>query len=289
MKTKIIKIAFLALIVLLAGSASANNCGFYRDLGQGSRGEDVRCLQAYLQSTGYSYGNADGVFGPLTRQAVISWQVGKGIFPANGYFDAVSRAKYYGTSTIGSVLGASTTTSYYNNTTTTNTYSMGEQARMAIEDTIEKIEDARDEIDDSNFNTSEAEDSLEMAYDDIFDAMRAYFVGDYEDAKDFADDAMDNAEDAEDEADGSTGGNMNDAQDAIEDAEDAINDAEDEIEEARDDGIFVGLVEDMLDDAEDLLDDAEDEYDDRDYDDAEDSAEEAEDIANEIMDILNLN
>ena len=45
MKTKIFGVLFLASALFVALNAEAANCNFTRDLGQGSWGEDVRCLQ----------------------------------------------------------------------------------------------------------------------------------------------------------------------------------------------------------------------------------------------------
>lgn len=293
MKTYILKVLFVFGLVFMAGNIEANGCNFYRSLGEGSRGEDVRCLQQYLISSGnaYSYGyiTADGSFGPMTRQAVSLWQSRNGIYPAYGYFDSQSIAKYrelvpystsynyYNTYTGGTVLGASTSV-YYS--------SVEMRARQKIADAVEAIEEAEEEIEDSNKNTSSAENYLEDAKDDLFEAIREFFISkDFVDAEEFAIDALENAEDALDEVDGS--GNRSDADDAIDDARDAIEDAENEIEDADDRGVDVRYAEDLLEEAQDLLDEAEDEFDDGDYDDAEDLANEAEDLANEAIDEVN--
>src|SRR3989344_5891551 len=114
MKTKIFAILFLGALPFMGSKAEALSmvypgttaytapvCNFTRDLGQGSWGEDVRCLQQYLSTAvaggygGYQgYIIADGFFGPMTTQAVMQWQIMNGIYPAYGYFDAASRAKY---------------------------------------------------------------------------------------------------------------------------------------------------------------------------------------------------
>ncbi len=79
------------------------NCGFTRDLSQGvSSGEDVKCLQQYLNASGNqvaasgagSPGNETTFFGPLTRAAVSKWQAANGVSPAAGYFGPISLAKY---------------------------------------------------------------------------------------------------------------------------------------------------------------------------------------------------
>jgi len=50
-----------------------------RLLKMGARGEDVRTLQNYLNTLGFSAGKADGIFGPATRNAVINFQKSKGL------------------------------------------------------------------------------------------------------------------------------------------------------------------------------------------------------------------
>lgn len=49
----------------------------------GSRGENVRKLQGYLKLLGQSLA-VDGVFGPETRQAVITFQAQAGVTPLDG-------------------------------------------------------------------------------------------------------------------------------------------------------------------------------------------------------------
>ncbi len=67
---------------------------FYRDLKIGMSGEDVKQLQIFLQSTGHlNLGTLSPTtyFGPITRQALIKYQLEQGITPAEGYFGAITR------------------------------------------------------------------------------------------------------------------------------------------------------------------------------------------------------
>lgn len=69
-----------------------NNTIYTRDLTIGSRGQDVVALQNKLISLGYlSSGNNTGYFGKATKEAVIGFQISKGIYPASGYFGPVTR------------------------------------------------------------------------------------------------------------------------------------------------------------------------------------------------------
>ena len=76
--------------------SSASKCTFTRDLQMGVKGDDVKCLQTYMTSTGhYTYsGGATGFFGSITKAAVSAWQAANSISPTAGYFGAKSRAKY---------------------------------------------------------------------------------------------------------------------------------------------------------------------------------------------------
>ncbi|MEI6057626.1 MAG: DUF2341 domain-containing protein [bacterium] len=70
-----------------------------RDLTLGSRGEDVRLLQVYLNSHGYqisqtgagSSGHETALFGSLTQKALARFQKANGIKPAVGYFGPLTR------------------------------------------------------------------------------------------------------------------------------------------------------------------------------------------------------
>lgn len=64
----------------------------YRNLSQGTRGDDVTSLQEFLQSEGHLSANATGYFGPLTAQAVAKWQSSQGV-SAVGHFGPMSRER----------------------------------------------------------------------------------------------------------------------------------------------------------------------------------------------------
>ncbi len=77
---------------------------FTRDLTVGSRGEDVRSLQKYLNAQGFpvagtgagSVGQETDYFGALTKQALARFQKAKGINPPAGYFGPITRAHIAG-------------------------------------------------------------------------------------------------------------------------------------------------------------------------------------------------
>src|SRR3990167_7492897 len=64
----------------LGGSVSVS-CTFTRNLFLGVSGEDVRCLQRYMNSAGFTV-------------AVARWQAANNVSPAVGYFGPISQAKY---------------------------------------------------------------------------------------------------------------------------------------------------------------------------------------------------
>jgi len=81
------------------GGTAATACNFTRNIFLGMdnpRGDDVKCLQDYLTSTGhFTYsGGSTGYFGPITQSAVAAWQAANGVSPAVGYFGPISQAKY---------------------------------------------------------------------------------------------------------------------------------------------------------------------------------------------------
>lgn len=84
------------------GGSGATACTFTRDLTIGVTGDDVKCLQQYLNSKGFtvsatgagSVGNESTYFGAKTAAAAGKWQAANGVTPSVGYFGAKSRAKY---------------------------------------------------------------------------------------------------------------------------------------------------------------------------------------------------
>jgi len=91
------------LQALQAGTtAPSTACTFTRSLFLGVAGEDVKCLQQYLNGAGHqvsasgagSPGSETTYYGSRTQGAVASWQAANGVAPAAGYFGPISQAKY---------------------------------------------------------------------------------------------------------------------------------------------------------------------------------------------------
>lgn len=97
-----------------AAVTKTTTCSFTRDLELGVTGDDVLCLQKYLNTHGFSIaasgvgssGHETGEYKTLTEAAVIKWQKANKLTPAIGYFGAQSRLFFKkGGANIGAVAG----------------------------------------------------------------------------------------------------------------------------------------------------------------------------------------
>ena len=91
-------------------TTSSTSCNFTRSLTMGSKGDDVKCLQEYLNGAGHtlassgagSPGNETTYFGSITKAGVIKWQNANaavvlapvGLSTGTGYFGPSSRSAY---------------------------------------------------------------------------------------------------------------------------------------------------------------------------------------------------
>jgi len=90
------------------GGGSSMSCSFAKDLTLGSKGPDVKALQQFLNSKGYtvaksgsgSPGNESEYFGPATKAALAKFQQANNISPAAGYFGPKTRAAVNGMCTV---------------------------------------------------------------------------------------------------------------------------------------------------------------------------------------------
>ncbi len=90
-------------VTLPAGAEKylASSAEFTRDLTIGSKGDDVKALQQFLNGQGFkvtssgvgSPGNESTYFGSLTKAALAKYQAANGISPASGYFGSITRAR----------------------------------------------------------------------------------------------------------------------------------------------------------------------------------------------------
>src|SRR3989339_1331450 len=96
-----LSVLLLALLVTYAPQAHASfTCELERDLDIGIEGDDVLCLQKFLNGAGFtltdtgagSPGSETNRFGGLTRDALARWQTEHDVYPASGYLGKITRA-----------------------------------------------------------------------------------------------------------------------------------------------------------------------------------------------------
>lgn len=299
-------LGLLTISLLFIGSAmpvdAQTECTFTRTLKEGIEGEDVRCLQKFLNNSGYtiaasgagSPGKETDEFKTLTKEAVLRWQEANGLM-VDGYFGPLSQAKYKA-----KIKGETTTPGidtdlikdYVDSvikTPTVTTSQAEEDAIVAMKaalKVLKDVENAISEADKNDQNTSAAEANFINAAKDMFDAMRYYFDGNYAKAEFEAEDGQENALTAFEE----TGReDLENAKQALDDIQDMFDDAEDDIDEAKDDGADVESAEQFLDEADEYIDLAEDAYDDGEYDDALDYIDDAEDKIEDALETIDEN
>lgn len=317
-------VAISYCVVVPASVQAETACTFDRDLQLGVLGEDVRCLQQFLNATGYiittsgggAKGNETTEFKSLTQAAVIRWQKANGVSPASGYFGAKSRAAYQaaltgavGTpttpatpDTIAQVpsnagllaqvleLKASLAIAQSNkNTGATTVVESSEEAKSALlrmQETAELLRDAREEVADNEdaADYDDAVDSVTDAEADFLEGVLAYTDEEYADAEDYFDDTEGNIEDALDSVGSSS--EKDEAEELIDDVNSAIDDADDEIDAADEAGEATSEAEDILDEAENRIEEAAVALDDGDYSEAIDLAEEADDLVDDAIDAI---
>lgn len=297
---------------LLATTASAaTTCTFSRDLQLGVMGEDVRCLQQYLNANGYvisttgagAPGKETGEYKSLTQAAVMKWQTANKLSPASGYFGPKSRQAYSALVSGGSVTPTPTTPSNTGNTAQdalmkqiaelqqkmkdqTKTTPVASSVASQLKSVTTALRDAEEEVADNDDaeDYDDAVNNLVDARDYYYRAVLSYLSGDADDASEYLDDVDGYIEDALDAV--GVSGDDDEAEEALDDVKDKFDDAEDEVDQADEDGESTSESEDLLDEASDVIDDAEAALDEEDYDEVMDLVEEAEDLIDEALDAI---
>ena len=98
----LVGVFLLPFVSFAATTKSITTCTFTRDLQLGVTGDDVLCLQKYLNTHGFpiaasgvgSPGHETGEYKTLTEASVIQWQKANNLSPAIGYFGARSRVAF---------------------------------------------------------------------------------------------------------------------------------------------------------------------------------------------------
>ncbi len=287
----------------LGGIASAEtSCNFTRTLSIDDEGEDVRCLQKYLNNLGFkisnegpgSTGKETSTFKNLTKTALAKWQTANGISPATGNFGPASRQAYDRLMALAEAARtqAPQTTSIVNPdpvvvvAPVVKSVAM-ENAKTAILKAMEAIENAEDEIDGSSESANKIEDAkegLEDARVDFLKTIKAYLSEQYERASTIAKTVFEEAEEAYKDAGGET--DEDEIDDLINTVEDEIDAVKVKIKTADKAGKDVDESENLIDEAENLIDKADTKLDEGDTEEAEDLAKDARNKAEDAEDAI---
>jgi peptidoglycan hydrolase-like protein with peptidoglycan-binding domain len=288
-----------AVSFVQAQSTSFIPCGFTRDLEVGAVGEEVRCLQKYLNDNGYkiadsgvgSPGHETNLFGSLTAETVRRWQTAQGV-PSTGYFGPKSQEAYLKhVSTLASAQVATVSPTIIpaapaplNSVPTSWSDKEQKQARDLIGDIREQIDDLEDSVDDVDNvdDRNDLKDDLDDAKDDLIDLLYSFVDEDYSEVISRGQDIKDSLDDAGT----AVYGDKDKADRAIQDAEEDIDNATNEIDDADDDGDHVDNARDLLDEANDKLKDANREFKRKKYSEAKSLAHEASDLADRAVDSI---
>lgn len=253
MKTlRIYQLSFLLAPVLLSGiflipnvaaAQMSNECSFSRTLEMNVDGEDVRCLQKFLNKSGFivaatgpgSVGNETSLFRTLTKEALVKWQQAKKVNPPSGVFGPQSQAAYllalievFENKKIesASVVVAPAPGPQVAGVSTSATEEKQSKTEVALEKVLQLIK-----ADDKNPT---------KARTDFYKALQSFFDGDYDKALLIVETV---SVEVKKEIDSAT---KSDANKAVQKAQDAYDEAEVEIDDMYDDGEDVDEAEDYL-------------------------------------------
>lgn len=311
-KRLITTISIFAGVIIFPSIAWGAQCDFSRDLQLDDEGEDVRCLQKYLNGANFvisptgvgSPGHETVQFKSLTKKALGAWQTQNGL-PASGFFGPMSKQKYIelvgaitadNSSGLGSAAEAikaklASLTSQLaeekakiiTTPAVPTTVTAGEsEVKESIKIAVDKIYEARNQIDDERDNNVYAKDDLDKAEGNFLDGISFYLEKEYTQALKSLKKAGDYADDAFESAGGQLPEDKID--EYIEEVKDKIDSAWDKLEEAKDNGRSINESEDLLSKAEEMIEEAEDKFDEDKFDEAEKLAEDADDQRDEALD-----
>lgn len=270
--------SFLLAAPFLAQAQVANECGFSRTLEMGMDGEDVRCLQKFLNAAGFevsetgpgSPGNETSLFRTLTKEAVVEWQKAHDVSPSSGIFGPVSQAAYLLDlideleSTVAQdssdskptakpeVAGAAT--------------SVQKQATKLLEGAFLEVWEAEEQVEafpGGKTDQLRLEADLRTVRYDLYAAWQDFFAADYREVKDLAADVQQDAAEVKEAAGAKSDSST--ARNVLYDAQDEYDYVLDQIEETDADRKSVAKADDILRDAELKLRRADAAYDDADW------------------------
>ena len=295
-------------------SAATPGCTFNRDLQMGVVGDDVKCLQKYLNDNGFTIattgagakGKETGEFKALTEAALVRWQKANKLSPASGYFGprsqqvfktlqsggatvkpTVSTTTASGVDTseeallkkIAEIKGQLSGTVVTKNTETKPvpvTTTVPSNVGKKLKEIISKLKDAEGEVADNDDadDYDNAVDSLSDARSDFYKAVLAYIGGDSVLVTDTIKDIENSIADALDAVGASS--EASDAKDAISAVRKKIKKTEATVDQADTDGKATTKSDALIKKAKTAVDEAGTALSDEEYDDVNDLVDDAE-------------
>jgi peptidoglycan hydrolase-like protein with peptidoglycan-binding domain/cellobiose-specific phosphotransferase system component IIA len=296
LRTVIITATLVAFVALPFLASANNQCAFSRTLSVGDTGEEVRCLQVFLNGAGFviaqtgagSVGSETTQFGSMTEAAVLKWQEAKLVPGANGVFGPGSQAAYL--IAVVTALEAQQVAQAPAKATTPTpvvagvSTSVASETKAALVAAVAMVRDAEEQVidEDDVDERAELEADLRDVREDLYEALLAYLNGDYDEGLNLATDILDDATDVLEGAGGES--ERTKAEDLMEDVEDLLDDVQELFDEAEDNDARVGDAEDLIGDAKDLLRDANNAFDNGIYRQARSDALDAEELLEAAQD-----
>lgn len=294
-------------------SAATPGCTFIRDLQMGVVGDDVKCLQKYLNDNGFAIattgagakGKETGEFKALTEAALVRWQKANKLSPASGYFGPRSQQVFKTLQSGGATVKPTTSTTTASGVDTSEeallkkiaeiksqlsgtvvtkntetkpvpvTTTVQSNVGKKLKDIISKLKDAEGEVADNDDadNYDNAVDSLSDARSDFYKAVLAYIGGDSVLVTDTIKDIENSIADALDVVGASS--KASDAKDAISAVRKKIKKTEASIDLADKDGKATTKSEALIKKAKTAVDEAGTALSDEEYDDVNDLVDDA--------------
>lgn len=318
-KYKIFIVLFTAIFTLPV-FAQAEQCNFTRDLEYGSVGGDVKCLQKFLNSSGFkisqsgagSPGKETTTFYENTKQALKNWQKANSIL-GTGYFGPVSRQKYKSLSSstnipisgtqntanvslskaeiqarINDILAQINKLKDKRDETRVNEADQKTDAKQSIDELKSAISDARTKVDEAYKNGKSVDRSNELlkdAQDKATEANREYKNLNYKNAINLSDQGFDLVDSALTKI-GITSTTKAEARLELDKAESTLKDAREKIRQADVKGESVDNSNDIIDKAENRFTEAESAFDNKDYARVSSLADQIEELAEDAVDAI---
>lgn len=302
-------LAIFLVMPTVSHAAIPTNCEFTRTIEDGMDGEDVRCLQKYLNASGFKIaetgpgapGQETSLYRTLTKEAVIKWQKAKGLSPAIGMFAEQSKAAYLKdvlaqvqdlktTQSVVSVTTPVTPQPVVAGVTTIGKIESQKDAEKSITSAMKMILDAYEELpslrSDNPKKADKVEEDVRDSLENLFASLALYFEGNYTKANSGAANALDDATNSFEDAGGES--YKSKAEKILDDVEDLYDDVDEMLSKAEDRDVDVGDAPDLFEEAGSLLDDAWDSFDEGVYKQSISDALDAEELLQDAKSEINI-